>query len=182
MQFINFGLNDIYSFEWRGWSFMYKANETITIPDTTTTTFYEYTTRFPIYRLLNIYDLQYTQFLASTKMKQTNLLINTSGDIFFLPFTTMISLFNNNTTSKIGGYTLAYLGWFTPIVTDSEDLPIPDAFVHALYDFVMSYILPVYAQAGEQRENVEYQRAIAKLRELTKADDIQFNKVTFNIK
>ncbi len=182
MNFINFGLNDIYSFEGRGWSFMYKPNETITIPGATATTYYEHTTASPIYRLINIYDLQYSQFLASTKMKQTNLLINTSGDIFFLPFTTMISLFNNQTTTSTGGYTLAYLGWFTPVTLDTDTLPIPDSFVHALYDFVMAYILPVYAQAGEQRENVEYQRAIAKLRELTKADDIQFNKITFNIK
>jgi hypothetical protein len=46
----------------------------------------------------------------------------------------------------------------------------------------MAYIQPVYAQSWEMRENVVYQRGMTKLNELKKADDIQFNKITFNIK
>lgn len=155
---------------------MYKENETITIP-TTTDTFYLHTTDYPLYRLVNLYDNHYNQFLETSKMKQTNLKIDSEGSLFFLPFTTALTVYNNT-----DGYNLAYLGWFNQITTDTQILPIPDAFTHALYDFVMSYILPVYAQAGENRENVSYQRGIAKLTELKKADDIQFNKISFNIK
>lgn len=176
MTFINFGLNDIYSFEGRGWSFMYQSNETITIP-TTEAKNYIHTSTYPLYRLVAIYDNYRKEFLEATKFKQTSLQINTYGDVFFLPFTTAINLFNNT-----DGYEVSYLSWFNPVSKDSDFLPIPDSFTHALYDFVMAYILPVYAQAGEQRENVSYQRGIAKLNELKKADDIQFTKITFNIK
>ena len=176
MMFINFGLNDIYSFEGRGWSFMYRENETITIP-TSEDKSYVHTTTYPLYRLVSIYDNHYKQFLAHKDMKQTNLKIDSEGMLYYLPFTTAFTIFNNTE-----GYELAYLGWFNDITADSEQLPIPNAFAHALYDFVMAYILPVYAQAGENRENVSYQRGVAKLTELKKADDIQFNKISFNIK
>lgn len=177
MNFINFWLNDIYSFEWRGWSFMYKDNEDIVIPWTHTDTSYLHTTSFPIYRIINIYDNKIQSLIETSKFKQTKLNITSDWEIFYLPFTTALNIYNN-----IDWYKLAYLWWFIPVNANEDYLPIPDAFVHALYDFVMSYILPVYAQYWEQRENVSYQKWMAKLNELKKADDIQFSKITYNIK
>lgn len=163
---------------------MYKPDEEITIPLSETSESYLYTTTYPIFRIATIYDKKYDKFMTNPSFKQVRQNIKNENELFYLPFTTALSIYNNNdnTWQIQNGYTLSYLSWFLPIVSDNDYLPIPDAFTHALYDFVMSYILPVYAQYWEQRENVVYQKWLAKLNELKKADDIQFSKISFNIK
>lgn len=177
LSFINYWLNDIYSFEGRWWSFMYRDDTDIVIPDWTAVPYYTYSTQYPLYKVAMIFDNKYNRFIERAKFKQIKQAVKEENEIFFLPFRTDITLYNN-----VSWYVMSRLSWFNPIVSDTEFLPIPDSFNHALFDFVMAYILPVYAQYWEQRENVMYQRGMNKLNELKKADDVQFSQISFNIK
>jgi hypothetical protein len=40
-----------------------------------------------------------------------------------------------------------YIKFFTFLTTPDQELPVPDAFLPALYDLVMAYVVPTYAQA-----------------------------------
>jgi len=180
VNFTNYALNDIYSYEWRYWSFMYQSAEQIVIPTWLTDTNYTHTTSVPMVRVVNIYDkkLNYSLSTKQLDIKQVNLNIEESWQCFFLPFKKIITVYNNDCE----WYQLDYIWWFNIISDINATLPIPDSFVHALYDLTMAYILPVYAQYGENRESNVYQRWMAKLKDLAKADSLEITKVTSNIK
>lgn len=179
LNFTNYALNDIYSYEWRYWSFMYQQSEQIVIPEWTTDKFYTITLPVPLVRVLNVYDKKLTYSLSAKQLhlKQVDLNIEESWDCFFLPMKKTFKIYNN-----IEWYQLDYIWWFNRITDTSTELPIPDSFVHALYDLTMAYILPVYAQYGENRETNIYQRWLTKLKELAKSDSLEILQVSSNIK
>lgn len=172
LNFINLWLTDIFSFEWRYWSFMYH-DETITIDPAETATTIQHNLTYPIIRVQNIFDVknQISQF----ERKNVNINLQ-EKEIFYRPLNTDIYLYNNTDWYKI-----AYIHTFIFLTDLAEQLPLPNIFLWALYDLVMAYILPIYWQAGEQKEVSAYQRWMSKLKELAKFDANPIEKVKTNI-
>lgn len=193
--FVNFALNDIYTFEGKFWTFMYDSIEFDTTINFTQTDDVVYIdVPYPILRIQYIEDISsgtswYQTFNGSSVIQwgqETFECLNIKptskidrGMVYFKPHTKRIYLKNNS-----GKYIIHYLHYFDDLVyDDTTEIPIPNAFLWALYSLVMWYIYPNYWQMGDNEEQNAWNKSKDQLQNLAKTDSLQITWVSWsNIK
>jgi hypothetical protein len=178
--FINMALNDLYAFDGKIWTFKWRDGYEIVEPVDDGKPYYDITLPTPMCRASVLYDnaTKSTSQLKILGSKSIDDIRWQPGVIFFRPMSTTLRLARNQGK----GYVLDYIQWFNPISDKTQELPISDPFTSPLHAFVLSYIFPVYAQYGENKETSQYQVAIARMKELMKNDFVQVQNVTSGVR
>jgi len=179
----NFALNDIYTYEWKEWTFMYHKKEITWEPTDAKTIAIELD--LPIKKLFILEDLEAYEALNRPTDKEYRIRKTepTPGksdlkkdEVYFKPGEKKIYLPNNNNK----GYILHYVTFFNPI--DWEDsIPVPEHFLGCLYDLTMTYLYPINGQYWENKDANSYNRAQDQLVNLAKTDAFQLWVVVWNI-
>ena len=180
---VNFALNDIQTFEWRYWTWMYYSEEFDCTPyNTQTDVTVSFQTTYPILRIIRIDDMSDSR-LDNYELRATepfNIQGNTninleSNEFRYQMHQTDIKLYNNR-----GKYRVHYLRAY-PMLGMTDTIPIPDLFLWVLYNLTLEYIYPQYGQLGENRETNVYNKARQQLTDLAKVDSFQITWVHGNI-
>ena len=179
----NFALNDIYTYEWKEWTFMYHKKEITREPTDSKTITVELD--LPIKKLFILEDLNLYEKLDRRTEKEYKIrkVEPTPGksdlkpdEVYFKPGERKIYLPNNDNK----WYILHYVTFFNPI--DWEDnIPVPEHFLGCLYDIVMTYLYPINWQYWENKDANCYNKAQDQLVNLAKTDAFQLWVVVWNI-
>jgi len=177
VQDINYALDDIYTYEWKDWTFMYSkhvADFSAVGSDNNITVTLDY----PIKRLVWLTDLSWrTTEFDILKVEPTEWTDNLkSNEIYYKPWSKEIILPNNGNA----WYILHYVHIFDK-VEFTDELPIPEIFEWALYNMTMTYAYPPYWQYWENKEWNTYAKSNQQLANLAKTDSFQMTKVKWNI-
>lgn len=197
VQAVNFALDDIYTYEWKEWTFMY--NKTIIRPD-------EYgswdknanteiiTLDKPIKKIFIIEPLDNKSEKVDTLSKPSippfpgpewkiKLIEPTpwteelkEDELYFKPGTKQLYLPNN----KNKWYVIHWISFFNPVDWESE-IPMPEHFMGCLYNLTMTYLYPVNWQYWDNKDANSYQKSMTQLVNLAKTDMFQINSVKGNI-
>ena len=194
---INFALSDIYTYEGKEWTFMYDK-KTLTW-DSTTDKNIVLTLDSPIKKVFLVHDKNDNRYPATlyntnTTMKQNMpstyddrfQIIHTeptegienlnSHQLYFKPWSKSITIANNNNQ----WYVLHYVHGFD-FVGIEDTLPIPDMFLWALYNIVMTYLYPINWQYGDNKDANSYNKAKDQLVNLAKSDSFQNQQIIWNV-
>ena len=177
VQNVGYALNDIYTYDWKDWTFMYDkhvADFSSVWDDKNITVTLDY----PIKRVVWITDLnkQYTEFYV-LKVEPTEGHDDLEGNnVYFKPWSKEITLPNNDNK----WYIVHYVHIFDKPELSST-IPLPDIFLWALYNLALAYAYPPYWQYGENKEWNVYAKASQQLINLAKSDSFQMSNVTWNI-
>lgn len=179
----NFALNDIYTYEWKEWTFMYHKKEITWEPTEDKTISVELD--LPIKKLfiledLNLYEKLDRRIEKEYKIRKVEPTPGKSDlkldEVYFKPGERKIYLPNNDNK----WYILHYVTFFNPI--DWEDnIPVPEHFLGCLYDIVMTYLYPINWQYWENKDANCYNKAQDQLVNLAKTDAFQMWVVVWNI-
>ena len=188
--YINYALDDIYTFEWRYWTFMYDTIELDCVTSFTEADEVVYIdVPYPLLRIMYIEDLSYWTTSYNTTLEKTSQLSQQFEALYTKPYdkidpnhfyfkqhTKRIYLRNNNNK-----YRIHYLHYFDRLeYNDTTEIPIPDIFLGALYELVMGYIYPNYWQQGENKEANAFNKGRQQLVDLAKTDSMQLSGVLWN--
>ena len=173
--YINFALNDVYTFEGRYWSFMHDKieldcvtafpwNEEVVYIDVP----------YPLLRVMYIEDLSNTtETFDCLNIMPTDKI--DYGNIYYKQHTKRIYLRNNHNK-----YIIHYIHYFDMIsYADDTEIPIPELFLGALYELTMWYIYPNYGQQGENKEANAFNKWRQALVDLAKTDSMQINWISW---
>ena len=174
--YVNFALNDIYTFEWRYRTFMHDKIEldcTTDFPDWEEVVYID--VPYPLLRVMYIEDLSNTTESFDCLNIEPTDKIN-YGDIYYKQHTKRIYLRNNKNR-----YIIHYIHYFDMVqYADDTEIPIPDLFLWALYELVMWYIYPNYWQQGENKEANAFNKWRQALVDLAKTDSMQINWISWS--
>lgn len=174
---VNNALWDIYSYEWRYWSFMYSKKE-VTPADLALSTTIDL--EKPILRIFIIEDnTERIQKFEVVKIDTTL----TEGQCYYKQHTNEIKIFDNTYVSNgtNGWYNIHYVHTFNRIGY-LDEIPLPDLFLGALYNRTLAYLYPPYAQYGDNKQQTSYNDWDKQMQNLTKIDAFQLQNITGNIK
>lgn len=194
VQAINFALNDIYTYEWKEWTFMYNKT-VIDLSDKE---------KYPEeYKTIKIdLDMPIKKVFKMRLLKDWNIDIHQPhtppypwpewkiscieptiwvedlmpDELYFKPWTKEIYIPNN----KNEGYILHWISFFNPVDWEDE-IPLPEHFMWALYNLVLCYLYPINWQYGVDKESNNYNIAQTQLVNLAKTDAYQMNHIIWNI-
>lgn len=183
---INFALNDIYTYEGKEWTFMYKK-EKITWSDTDDKTIMQ-TLTCPIKKIFRIHSLdpnykpnfqwhddeeEYRIVLTEPTIWEEDL---HKYEIYFKPWTYWLYVPNN----KNAWYIVHYVSFFNKLDWESE-IPVPDYFLWTLYNLTMTYLYPIDWEYWDNKDANCYNKAQTQLVNLAKTDAFQMQWVRWNI-
>lgn len=169
--YINMALNDIYTFEWRSWTFQ-KHKQVILpadMPDSTSTV----TLLYPIVKIMYVKDLtnriqKFDILYLDEELEQ--------WQVAFDMHEKAIRVYKNDSW-----YNIHYVWAFNKLTSLDEVIPLPDTFIAPLYNLVMSYALNTYWQYWDNKLVTAYQAAQQQLKNLSQYDWFQITKVKSNI-
>lgn len=188
--YINYALNDIYTFEGRYWTFMYDVVELDCTTSFTSADEVVYVdVPYPLLRVMYIEDLSQGTSIYNTSVERTTKLANQfdallikpddkidPNHFYFKQHTKRIYLRNNNNT-----YRIHYLHYFDRLeYNDTTEIPVPEIFLWALYELTMGYIYPNYWQQWENKEANAFNKGRQQLVDLAKTDSMQLSGVLWN--
>lgn len=189
LDFINLALNDIYSFEWKTWSFMYTMEENIYKPWTPTNESYPKSTNVmagtsETHTVITDYPIIRIQYFQDTRTLSTNTELKntpinwTDGEYFFIPHTNNLTVYDNNSTEW---YKFWYVHSFNRLISLDQEIPLPDLFFSALMLITMWYVYPWYGQFWEGKDVQVDQKWYMRLKDLAKVDSFQVQYLTSSI-
>jgi len=180
---INYSLNDLYTFEWKYWTFMYDSfhiDLTAEDPETVVSTV---TLPYPILRAVRMKDLwlKKIQQFENVNSEPFDGLVDWLEDLAdnefrYKPHGKTIKVKNNGV-----GYVLYYIHHFDAVEYTST-IPVPDIFLWVLYNLVLGYIYPNYWQTWENKEANVFTKARQQLTDLAKTDSLQLSWIEWLIK
>lgn len=201
LAYVNFALAEIWCYDGRVWSFT-TVQELCEpqVSDGTNTSFSK-TLTYPIYKIKSSWDIKNQtdkncrilselppEIGSPVSFVTTSLKNWGQGYVHFVPFTKVITFYNNSlpdggaVMTTGAGYKLNYHKWFTPLTGAADEVvPLPDHFLGCLNILTLSYAMPQYLQLGDGKEVNFYQRAMNMLANLTKTDSTQTQQLTSNI-
>lgn len=171
LAYMNFALSDIYSYQWKHWTFMFWKQE-LAIDETMVLDQLEFTLDHPMMRLYHIEDLtgDHGEFTL------TNLDYELEwGQIFFRPHQNTLKIKNNNTW-----YILHYIHSFATVTLEDE-VPLPDIFLWPLYNRMLTYIYPEYWQYWDWKDSNSSQKYNEQMQHFSMMDSLQITWVISNI-
>lgn len=175
---VNFALDDIYTYEWKEWTFMYNKNILEWEPTDDKTIVI--TLDKPIKKMFILKSLNEQHPIKEYKI---NVIEPTVGvddlkenEIYFKPWTKQLYIPNNDNK----WYVLHWVSFFNTVDWDSE-IPLPDHFMWLLYNMTMCYLYPITWQYWDNKETNTYNVAQTQLVNLAKTDAFQLNSVIWNI-
>ena len=197
---INFALSDIYTYEWKEWTFMYDKIvikpgtniwETCRKENDTTEVI---TLDKPIKKIFIIEELDKNSEKVDENAKASippfpgpewkiKLIEPTvwiedlkENELYFKPGTNKLYLPNN----KNKWYVVHWISFYNPVDWDNE-IPVPEHFLACLYNLTMTYLYPINWQYWDNKDANSYQKAMWQLVNLAKTDMFQINSVKGNI-
>lgn len=187
--YVNFALNDIYSFEWKFWTFM-KDKAVLdcrTFPESTELCYVD--VPYPLLRVMYIEDNSNETSMYRTAVERQSYLVTQYDSLnieptdkidpwhyYYKQHTKRIYLRNNKNT-----YTIHYLHYYDRLeYSDTAEIPIPEIFLWALYSLTMWYIYPNYWQQGENKEANSWAKGRQQLTDLAKTDSMQLSWISWN--
>ena len=183
---VNFALNDIYTYEGKEWTFMYKKEE-LNWDETNDKTIFK-TLQYPIKKLFRIYskDRNYkpnTPWHWDTEEYKIVFAEPTVWiedlhpfELYFKPWTYWLYVPNN----KNSWYIVHYVSFFNKIDWEDE-IPLPDHFLWTLYNLTMTYLYPIDWEYWDNKDANCYNKAQTQLVNLAKTDAFQMQWVIWNI-
>lgn len=176
---INYALADIYTFEWKYWTFMYDSYHIdLTTVDPTLVTV-EVNLPHPILRAVKMVDMWMKKIsnFDNINVEPFNTTDNIwETELFFKPHTKKIKVYNNKVW-----YILHYIHYFDQV--DYEwTLPVPSLFEWVLFNLTLWYIYPNYWQMWENKEANVFSKSRQQLTDLAKTDSLQLSWIEWNIK
>ena len=188
--YVNFALSDVYTYEGKFWTWMYDKIELDCV-----TTFVNgeevvyIDVPYPLLRVLYIEDLSNGSSAYTAALERTSLLnqnfecLNIEptdkidyNHIYYKQHNKRIYLRHNNNK-----YRIHYVHYFDRLTySDTVEIPIPELFLNALYNVVMSYIYPNYGQQGENKEANARTIGRQQLADLAKTDSMQLTWVSWS--
>lgn len=178
--YINMALHDIYTYEWRAWTFTKKK---IVITESMFNELWwtltsKITLEAPIIRILFLKDTSDRLSKFTIKYVDEPLL---PWEISYDMYSKVVSIYNNNYWWSNWWYTLHYISSFDKLTNLDDIIPLPDAFIWSLYNLVMAYALNTYWQYWDNKTVTTYQAAQNQLKNLSQYDSFQITKVQSNI-
>lgn len=190
VNYLNFALNDIYTYEWKYWTFMFDTIEldcTTSFTDADEVVYID--VPYPLLRIAYIEDLSnWTQAYVSSverwiQLHQQFEALNIKPydkidywHYYYKQHTKRIYLRNNKNK-----YRIHYIHYFDRIeYSEDAEIPIPDIFDGALYELTMWYVYPNYWQQGENKETNAFNKWRQALSDLAKTDSMQLSWVYWN--
>lgn len=191
---VNFALDDIYTYEWKEWTFMY--DKTIIKPgdewwdDSKLTLSIEMDKPIKKIFIVEALDKDGKVDLLSKKsippmpgpewkikmIEPTPWTEELKEDeLYFKPWTKTLYLPNNHKW-----YVIHWISFFNPVDWDDE-IPLPEHFLAALYNITMTYLYPINGQYWDNKDANSYNKAMTQLVNLAKTDMFQINSVKGNI-
>jgi len=170
---VNLALNDIYTFEWRYWPFMFRTDRINWAgdsydPNDTRRGFMTLETSDPIIKISYIKDLDkpeeeyYWKYQKQGSDTQPEWLQR--DEVGYYQYGNEISLPVNKK-----GYVVSYIAAHKELTSLEDEIQIPFPFYSALYLFALSYLYPQQGQYGENKEVNAYQRARQIMMDLAKS-------------
>lgn len=169
VSYINFALADIYSYKWTSWTFMYWKQDITFSSSNDQITF---TLDKPILRVFKVTDNSDNELSFDTSNVDEEL---DNWQIYFRPHEKTIKIKNN--TDWI---TLHYLHTFNSLSTNSI-IPLPDLFLWALFNRVLSYCYPSYWQYWDWKDTVVMSKYIDQMENFRMIDSLQLTWISTEI-
>ena len=181
--YINYALSDIYTFEWKFWTFMYDKVELDCVTSFTEADEVVYVdVPYPLLRVLYIEDLSNGSNAYTTMTERESFLVQNfeclnieptdkidPGHIYYKMHNKRIYLKNNKNK-----YRIHYVHYYDRVdYSETALIPIPDIFIWALYSLTMGYVYPNYGQQGDNKEANAWAKWRQQLGDLAKMDSMQ---------
>lgn len=176
---VDLAVKDVLNYEGVNWGFQLRTNDTFTTTgasDTFIHTIPNYDTEF-VRRIVSV-EVN-GNWLAALCVKAIPKL-NYMHDVHFRFGDSTITMFD--TPGSPITYTISYFAWFKTLTSLDQELPIPDFFLPALFDYTMSYLMLPFGQYGEWKDQNFYERATAKMAGILKSNSSQNSNLVIAIK
>ena len=168
---INFALSDIYSYQWKHWTFMFWRQD-LEITEEMVEDQLTFTLDYPMMRLYHIEDLngEFDNFTLTNQDFELEQWV-----IFFRPHENVLKIKNNEKW-----YILHYIHSFNWVGLDDE-IPLPDIFLAPLYNKILTYIYPQYGQYWDGKDANSQSKYMEQMQNFAMMDSLQVTWVTTNI-
>ena len=183
---INFSLSDIYTYEWKEWTFMYNKTKLEWEPTDDKTVCIELPKPIKkVFILHTLNDRQHERPIPPLPGPQyfiqciepTVWIDDLKPDqIYFKPGDNKIWVPNNDNC----WYILHWVSFYNPVDWEDE-IPLPEHFLACLYNIVMTYLYPINGQYWDNKDANSYNKSQTQLVNLAKTDAFQLNTVIWNI-
>lgn len=175
--FINYAINEIYSFEGRNWSFALRTDITITPPvGTEEGAVFSVDLNESISKIVAIIDPD--NVTTTYNLVRTPSMIVDHYLFYYERFGSKIYMKNQNGKS----YKVTYFRHAPSVSSETDVIQLPVSFMPPLYDITLSYVVPLYGQYGDGKELNLYTRGQNKLATLAKSDVVPSSTLVSNIK
>lgn len=176
---VDLAVKDVLNYEGVNWGFQLRTNDTFTTTgasDTFIHTIPTASTEF-VRRVVAIEANGIEQTSLSVKALPK---LQSNKDVYFRFGDSTVTVFD--TPGNPITYTISYFVWFKTLVSLEDNLPVPDFFLPALFDYTMSYLMLPFGQYGEWKDQNFYQRAWEKMAGILKSNSSQNSNLVISIK
>lgn len=181
LSFINMGISNIWTFEWRSWSFKFLFNEEFTTTNTGNEYLYtiQNSTTYWIERVNSVTAyVNWKELNLNAFERRNDWRVTKPNEIFYEMHRPVLKVFDDAGAPIT--YNISYLRTFKQLTSQTDEIPLPEVFIPALYFLVISYLqLPFMQLDGQQNM---YNIAKDMLSDLAKADSQQITQVSYKIK